>query len=212
MSDDFDRDDELRARLRGLDPAASLSPADPSRVARLLEDTMSNDLMNETRETGTHHRGRLTWLVAAAAVVLIAAVGAFGIVHHDAQDPVPSAGGAETPSVTELSGPTGGVNARCMVPTAELLSSATLAFDGTVQKIADGMVTLVPSQFFAGEPTDVVTVAAPTKELQALIGAVKFEDNGRYLVSATDGHVKVCGFTGPYSPQLASLYADAFTG
>ena len=36
-------DDELLARLRAADPAASLPPADPSRVARLLEDTMSHD-------------------------------------------------------------------------------------------------------------------------------------------------------------------------
>ena len=45
MSDhDAGRDDdpELRDRLRAADPASSLPPADPTRVARLLEDTMSS--------------------------------------------------------------------------------------------------------------------------------------------------------------------------
>ena len=40
---DHGPDDELLARLRAADPAASLPPADPDRVARLLEDTMSHD-------------------------------------------------------------------------------------------------------------------------------------------------------------------------
>ena len=42
-----ERDDlELLARLRAGDPAASLPPADPHRVARLLED-----IMRETTDT-----------------------------------------------------------------------------------------------------------------------------------------------------------------
>ena len=81
-TDGPDRDEELdRARLRALDPAASLPPADPDWVARLLEDTMSHDvdtpLTHESRETGTHDRSPLTWLVAAAAILVIAGVGVF---------------------------------------------------------------------------------------------------------------------------------------
>ena len=65
-------DDELLARLRAVDPASSLPAADPDRVARLLEDTMDNDLLTESRETGARNRGPLTWLVAAAAALIIA--------------------------------------------------------------------------------------------------------------------------------------------
>ena len=50
-------DDELRDRLRAADPASSLPPADPERVARLLEDVMSTELTTENRETGTRGRG-----------------------------------------------------------------------------------------------------------------------------------------------------------
>ena len=48
--------DELRALLRGGDPAGSLSPADPAALAILLEDIMSADLdVRPTRRwvTGT---------------------------------------------------------------------------------------------------------------------------------------------------------------
>ena len=90
MSDEdgWDDDPELRDRLRAADPASSLPPADPTRVARLLEDTMNSSteddvLTTESRETGTHGRSPLTWLVAAAAVVLIAGVALFGFLNHD---------------------------------------------------------------------------------------------------------------------------------
>ncbi len=39
-----------------------------------------------------------------------------------------------------------------------------------------------------------------------------FEEGGRYLVSATDGRVTVCGFSAPYSAELAALYEQAFPG
>jgi hypothetical protein len=213
---DFDRDDELLARLRSVDPASSLPPADPTRVARLLEDTMSNTVEHEdetqlTRETGTHGRSPLTWLVAAAAVLIIAGVGAFGLLNHDfGADKVPSAGGDPNQSVTHLGAPPAGASGKCMVPTAELLGSQTLAFEGTVQEVADGVVTLVPTHVYTGDAADLVEIEAPSADMQALVGAVDFEDGGHYLVSATGGRVTVCGFSGPVTPALRALYEQAF--
>ncbi|GAA2137089.1 hypothetical protein GCM10009844_03830 [Nocardioides koreensis] len=211
----WDEDGELRDRLRAADPAASLPPADPSRVARLLEDTMNSStedevLTTESRETGTHGRSPLTWLVAAAAIVLIAGVALFGLLRHDSgNDKVPAAGGS--PSVTELQAPgPASYQARCMVPTAETISRQTVAFDGTVTGIAGGLVTLRPTHFYAGEATELVKVEAPTADLRALIQAVEFEDGKRYLVSATDGEVSICGLSAPWSQRLAGLYAQAF--
>lgn len=204
-----DSDDELRARLRAADPASSLPPADPSRVARLLEDTMANDVLTESRETGTRNRGPLTWLVAAAAVVLIAGVGLFGFLNHDAGDDVPTAG--HQPSVTHLTAPAAGSQGKCMVPNTRVLRLQTLAFEGTVQDISGDVVTLAPSHVYAGDVADVVEVEAPSADLQALVLATKFEKGGRYLVSATDGKVTVCGFSGPYTADLAALYDQAFS-
>ena len=203
-------DDQLRDRLRAADPASSLPAADPERVARLLEDVMSTELTTENRETGTRGRGPLTWLVAAAAVVIIAGVGVFAIVGHD-DDPAAPPTAADSQTVTELSAPSpAAYDAKCMVPSAETLAQQTVAFDGTVTTLADGVVTLSVGHWYAGDPTELVRVQAPAEELQDLVGAVEFEQGGRYLVSATNGQVTVCGFSGPYSADLAALYEQAF--
>jgi len=203
-------DDELYDRLRAADPAASLPPADPTRVARLLEDVMSTELTTENRETGTRDRSPLTWLVAAAAAVIIAGVGLFAVLGHD-DDPAAPPTATDDPTVTELSAPgSAAYAAKCMVPNAQIISQQDVALEGTVTSIAGGVVTLTVDEWYAGDPTDLVEVQAPDEELQQLIGAVDFEEGGRYLVSATDGQVTVCGFSAPYSEDLAALYQQAF--
>jgi hypothetical protein len=210
VHDAFDADDELRARLRASDPAASLPPTDPTGVARLLEDVMSTELTTENRETGTHGRSPLTWLVAAAAVLIIAGVATFGFLGH-ADDPSAPPTALDDKTVTELTAPSAAAyDAKCMVPNAEIVSQQTLAFDGTVTNLAGGVVTLTPSHWYAGDVTDLVRVQAPADVMQELLGAVKFEDGGRYLVSATNGEVTLCGFTAPYSADLAAVYDEAF--
>ncbi|WP_340537121.1 hypothetical protein [Nocardioides sp. GXZ039] len=234
MTDDRDdtRPDEptdehadLRALLAANDPASSLSPADPAWVARLLEDTMTDEQIDESRTDGVRNRSRLTWLVAAAAVVLIAA-GAWFVTVGDDDDNAPVAGDDPTseptsqsssqsgspdaPSVTQLEAVP--APARCMAPEAapQVLAGQNLAFDGVVTSISGDKVTLEPTQFYTGEETDLVTVTAPGGGLTDLLDAVRFEEGGRYLVSATDGQVTLCGFSSEYTDKLAGLYADAF--
>jgi hypothetical protein len=222
MTDD---DQLLRDQLRALDPAASLPAAEPARVARLLEETRSDERdsdLPETRATGVHERSRLTWLVAAAAVLLIAGVvGAFVLLERGT-DEVPAAGpgasadaggaSAGAATATTLSVPPNAGAGRCAVPSAEILARQSLAFDGVVTEIADGLITLTPSIFYAGDPTDVVRVEAPPEVLQQLLLAVEFEVGSRYLVSASQGRVSVCGYSGPWSPDLEQLFVEAFPG
>lgn len=230
-------DDALRERLRATDPARSLPPAAPGRVTRLLEETMDTQPTQPTqhspgpgvredptaeeapaRETGARGRSPLTWLVAAAAVLLIAGAAVFGVLGHE-QASAPSAGGGggggggSTPTTTRLDAPArAAYQARCMVPTAAALAHQGVAFDGTVRSIAAGVVTLVPSHFYAGDSTDLVEVRAPGADLPALVSAVHFQEGRRYLVSATGGTVSLCGFSAPWSPGLAALYTRAFEG
>ena len=205
-----DGHDELRDRLRRSDPADSLPPADPTRVARLLEDVMSTEVTTETRESGTRDRGPLTWLVAAAAVVIIAGAAVFGVLSHD-DDAASPPTAADAKTVTELSAPSSAAyDAKCMVPSAAVVSRQSVAIDGTVTTLTDGVITLTVNHWYAGAPTDVVRVQAPAADLQELVGAVGFEEGGRYLVSATDGRVTVCGFSAPYSTALADVYEEAF--
>ena len=206
-------DERLRDLLRGADPAASLPPADPSRVARLMETTMSDDPLTETRQDGTRNRSTLTWLVAAAALVVIGGAGAFVLTNDEDEAAVPAAQESIQPTdevapVTTLAASS--AVGRCGVPTAELLAQQQVAFEGTVQEVADDVVVLVPSVFYAGEPSELVEVQGPPQELAGLLQSVPFEEGERYLVSATDGRVSVCGLSGPVTQDLQELYVEAF--
>jgi hypothetical protein len=201
-------DEVLKARLQASDPAGSLPPAAPHEVARLLEDVMATELTTESRETGTRNRGPLTWLVAAAAAVVIAGVGFLGF--HALTGDTDDDGGPVAASVTELDVPAAAGAGKCMVPNAEVLADADVAFDGTVTSIVGDRVTLDPTHWYAGEPTDRVVVTAPSEQLQRIASAVVFRAGGRYLVSARDGHVSLCGFSAPYDEGLAAVYAEAF--
>lgn len=219
---------ELRARLRAGDPAATLRPADPHRVARLLEDTMGEPTPGTTadprahgvraegvRGDGLRRRGPLTWLVAAAAVLLIVGGVAFALLAlGDDPGDVPVAGPPGSPTVrtstTVLTAPAARRTARCLPPRATTLRGQDLAVDATATEVTGRQVTLVPSRFYTGARTDAVAVRAASPELSALVGAVRFREGQRYLVSASDGEVSVCGLSAPWSPALARLYAEAF--
>ena len=92
--------DELRARLRAADPASSLPRSDPDRVARLLEDIMSDTHTAEPRTDGTGQRSPLTWLAAAAVVVIIAGVGAFAVMNRGQDSGTPAASPQEAAKLT----------------------------------------------------------------------------------------------------------------
>jgi hypothetical protein len=207
VTDHDEPDPDLLARLRAADPASSLPPADPDRVALLLEAAMSDTATrsHESRETGTHDRSPLTWLVAAAAVVLIAAAGVLGLVDrgHDAS---PTAQG----TVTELGfEPAPG---RCMLPSVPVLEQQSLAFRGTLVSLSDGTAAFDVSRWFVGGPTDVVRVTAPAPRIAALVQGAHLTIGQDYLVSATGGNVTSCGFTGPATGHLRRLYDEAFGG
>ena len=174
------------------------------------------DLPTERREDGPRRRGPLTWLLAGVAVAIIAAAAIFLLTRGGDAPPAPGTTGAtETETgteatVTELSAPDTATG-RCMAPTAEVLADKPVAFDGTVEQVEDGLVTLTATHWYAGEQTDLVTIEAPPEVLGRLLTSVEFEEDERYLVAATEtGAVMICGFSGPYSDGLAAMYDEAF--
>lgn len=218
-------DDELRDRLRAADPAHDLPPTDPARAELLLQDVMATELTSENRATGTRGRGPLTWLVAAAAVLVIVGAGVVGALTLTGDDSPPvaspepgSSSSAARPSapaaaLTQLTAPAGAAYAaKCLVPTAEVLATADVAFDGTVSTIDGDRVVLRVNHWYAGSPTESVEVTAPDADLGRLITTVDFVAGSRYLVSAVDGQVSICGFSAPYDAELAALYEQAFGG
>lgn len=230
---EFDTDDELRALLRGGDPAGSLPPADPAALASLLEDIMSADLdirpvVDEgTRTTGTRGRNRLTWLVAAAAAAVIAGAGGFAVSALSGNDPTtPSAGESTTTTpgeggglaavaaapaageTTELT--TGDPQARCAPATPELLAQYTQAFQGEVTAIEGDTVTLATTGVFAGDVGETVEVTAPSSTFPAMVKAVDFQVGHSYYVAAWQGQLSMCGYSGPATGDVAALWQKAF--
>jgi hypothetical protein len=222
-------DDELRRGLGALDPASRLTPADPARVARLLEDAMRDRTPSQQggdrRPSGTGPRGPLPWVAAAAAVVVVAGA-SFAATRGDDDVQAPTAGAttsqlpadtgtgdpaAEPGSTTSLVAPEA-LSAKCMMPHVQVLRTNTLAFDGTVTAIDGDQVTLEPTRWFKGAATETVTVTAPGRMLQELLVAVDFQVGGRYLVTAFEDTVTLCGFSAAYDEELAQLYQEAYTG
>lgn len=179
---------------------------------------MTNDdpgapVTDETRESGARNRSPFTWLVAGAVVLIVLVLVVLGLMNRADDSEVLSADApspSPTPEVTELTA--GAVSGRCLPPSAGLLRNQSLAFDGTVEGVTRETVRLLATKFYTGDASDVVEVTAPAAELQLLIGAVDFQEGERYLVSATDGRVSVCGLSGPHTARLADLYDEAFGG
>lgn len=173
------------------------------------DDTMTD----ESRRTGTRDRSPLTWVVAVLVVLLIGAAAAFALLNRGADEPDATSGGssgAESSTTTELIAEPS--TERCMIPNVEVLRLQTVAFDGVVRSVTGGEATLEVSHVYVGEETAQVVVQAPDRDLQALLAAVDFREGERYLVAASDGRVTLCGFSGPFSEELAELYAKAFPG
>jgi hypothetical protein len=203
------RHPDLLARLRAADPAADLPAAEPADVDHLLGRVVNSDL----RETGTRRRNALTWLVAAAALVVIAVGVVWWVSDDQAKTGVvakPATSTAAQPAgATELTAAP--VSGRCLLPTAQLLAAKPLAFAGRVLGIADGVVTIHPTTVYAGDPGEKVTVrGAVAPDTGAIEGDPEFEAGQDYLVAADGGQVVGCGLSGPATPQLTALYAQAF--
>jgi hypothetical protein len=75
--------------------------------------------------------------------------------------------------------------------------------------VSDSLVTLDVDRWFKGGSADVVTVAVP--ERNTSIGTVELVEGKRYLVTATNGTVNACGYTGEATPDLEAAFEQAFT-
>lgn len=203
-------DEELRQRLRRLDPvpeAVAMEPTThPSSRAR-LEKIMNTDTQTDTDGTAPGSdtgrppvpRWATRLLAAAAAVAAVALAG------------VALAGGGDEPETMDLALPSSDVMASCLPVSADLLAPVPVAFEATAAEVDGEAVTLEVERWFAGGDADLVTLRA-AGGMEALIDGFEFEVGERYLVSAVEGTVNFCGFSGPATPELTALYDDAFAG
>jgi hypothetical protein len=134
-------------------------------------------------------------VLAALALALAACTTA-------ADDPTP-----EPP--LELSAGEGNAMMSCLAFDPAVLAEMSLAFEGTAAAVDGERVALTVDRWFkGGEATDIVLLAPAGFE--ALIDGITFEVGEHYLISATDGTVNYCGFSGEVTPELTAGFEAAF--
>ncbi|MDQ0767068.1 hypothetical protein [Streptomyces canus] len=203
-------DDELLARLRAADPAVTAS-APASDINRLVEAAMTAD--NQTRRTPsatravtpidrTARRSRRIAFAAAAVVVLVMGAGAVWQTGADH-----GAGGAQqtAPLALTLDGET---SAKCMEPTPDLLRTFEIAFEGSVTSRNGDQVVFRIDHWFRGGDAD--TAQLTNDGADGGSETLAFEIGQRYLVTAQDGVVPVCGGTNIATAEGTALFHRAF--
>jgi hypothetical protein len=140
--------------------------------------------------------------VAAAAVVIVA-IGAVGLLSRDGGDPV-----AAGPPL-ELNAGGDDVMASCIAFSVEYLAPMPVAFEGTVVTAEGDTVTLDVDTWFKGGDAAQVVLNAP-QGLEALIGGFPFEVGTQYLITASEGNVNYCGFSGESTPEMRAAFEEAF--
>ena len=200
-------DDPIRARLTGHDPLhrhPHIHPAEPP--AHLLEQIMNTPTIftdepsASDRATARRRRGRRGWILGGAGLGTAAAVA--GILAFTGGRPA-------APTATELGLGANDIMASCLPVSADILDDMPLAFAGTAVSVEGDTVTLDVTDWYVGGDTDQVILTA-SAGIEALIGGIAFEPGGTYLVSATDGVVNYCGYSGLATPELQVVYDAAF--
>ena len=212
-------DDELRTRLARLDPAPAGSPVDPvtsPRAQELVERAMSTPEIQTVPTPDPADelaaRRRRPWLIpaAAAAAVLAAVVATVLVISGGGATPAGN-GSTEDPTTLALSVAPSDVANSCIMFDVAYLAEMPVALAGTVTAIEPRRVTLEVDRWYRGGDADLVTIGVQDNNSVALDG-VEFVEGERYLVTATDGVVNGCGFSGPATPELEQAFEQAFAG
>ena len=147
-------------------------------------------------------RNRKTWTLGAAVVALAILAVAIGfIVTRD--------GGASAAPLTLSAG--SDATASCMPFDVQTLAGMSTAFAGTVTQLESGAITMDVDRWYIGG--DAQTVRLTTiDDAQALLGGFPFEVGSQYLLTASNGALNYCGYSGPATPEFQNSFNTAFAG
>jgi hypothetical protein len=188
---------ELRNRLKKIDPVSS--GVETRSVSDERSQQMLEKIMDQTVKRNPNRM--VQYLVGAAAVVALV-IGGFAVFGGPADPQAPA-------TAMELSLGDGDAMASCLAPSADVLRDMQIAFRGTATEIEGEYVTLSVDEWYVGGTEGVVRLFAPAG-LEALIGVIDFQQGDSYLISAWDGTVNYCGFSGEATPELQAMYDEAF--
>lgn len=139
------------------------------------------------------------------ALLLVPGVGGCG----SADDAGPADSGEPPPAVELVAGP-GPAGARCIPVTAEAVARMPLALRGTAVTVADDEVVLDVEEWYVGGDAGQVRLEPGGPVGPTLFGDVAYAEGEAYLLTASEGKVSVCGFSGPATPELQAIYDAAF--
>jgi hypothetical protein len=111
-----------------------------------------------------------------------------------------------------LSVPGGDASGMCIQFSVDALRPMDVALSGTATQVGSNSVTLAPDHWYKGSDGSTVVTLKTLGDSVILEGGIVFEQGKRYLVTATRGTVNACGFSGEWTPQMATAYAEAFGG
>lgn len=202
--------DELRKQLGRLDPMPPDVPVEsvttPSSRAR-LEQIMNTTLQEYSAPT-RQPRQRRPWILAAAAAAAVT-VGVIGVSLVENKNEGGKHVAATAP--LDLSVPGAGPSmGSCIRFDVAILADMTTAFAGTATAVDDQTVTLTVDHWYKGGEAATVALHGSSSGGMTQIGAFPFEVGHQYLVSATDGNVNFCGYSGDASDELTAAYQQAF--
>lgn len=220
-------DDELRTWLRRLDPQAT-APVDPitgPRARHLLEHTMTTQTTTDTSQgTGTSatleetgavdERGATrAWLPRRRVVTAVLGAAAVAVTAGVLWNPTGDRSGVPVKKSTlALALPDGTSAASCIRFDAAILKDIPVAFAAKAVSVGPETITLDVTRWYAGGTAQVVTLSTPGANTSIALDGVTFEAGKDYLVSATDGTVTSCGYSGEANPTLQQAYTTAYGG
>ncbi len=143
-------------------------------------------------------------LVGAAAAVVVAIVATFAVARDDGQT-------SSRQSLTIADA--GTTMSSCLPFDVNFLADMPVAFAGTATEVTATSVTLEVDRWYRtdSEETDLVDVTVAADNTSAALDGVEFVTGQQYLVTATNGTVNGCGFSGPATPELESAFDEVFS-
>ena len=189
-------DGDLRNRLAASNPTPPSVPVDPitSDRARALMEEIMTTTTSEPRVAPKRYR--LMGAVAAALVVVVGGAALFGGLGASGAPLVLTANGSDS-------------MASCMPFEIGTLGGMSPAFGGTVVELTDSVATMNVDRWFTGGDAETVEIQY-TPGYEALIGTPTLGVGQRYLITASDGVVNGCGYSGLATPEYEAAFEQAF--
>ena len=192
-------EDILLQRMHAADPGRTLGPTESwmPDLATVATGMTSDKPRSRPRRSAP--------AIAAAASVAVLVGVAYAVMGGDEPSGIPG------PTVRTLAMPAGDATSMnsCLPFDAQYLRDMRVALSGTATKVGDDGVTLDVDRWYTGGNADVVRLANYDLNAVSLDG-FSFEPGSRYLITATQGTVNLCGFSGPWTQDLADAFDGAF--